>query len=119
MPVTDSHLVFEFAEPRDIGRIRILGGRTEGDEARTLFARPRVVELQRRRRAVHATPCVDDVGELFEIEVDFDDVETVTDRHRRHLRGRAAERDRRDLRDRLRGVVCRVYRAPMVPGWAT
>ena len=75
--MTDTRLVFEFAEPRDISRLQILGGRPAVDESRTLFRRPRVLELQ-----VDDGPCtyvlLDDVGELVAIDFDHDDVSTLT-----------------------------------------
>jgi hypothetical protein len=76
-PSTDTRLVFEFAEPRDIGRMQVLAGRTAVDEGRTLFRRPRVLELQ-----VDDGPCtyvvLDDVGELVSVDFEHDDVSTVS-----------------------------------------
>jgi hypothetical protein len=43
---TDTSLVFTFPDGADLERVRILGGRWAEDPARTMFSRPRLVELK-------------------------------------------------------------------------
>lgn len=75
--MTDTRLVFEFEDSRDIARLQILPGRPDIDESRTLFRRPRVLELQ-----ADDGPCtyveLADVGELVTVDFDRNDVETLT-----------------------------------------
>jgi hypothetical protein len=77
-PMTDSSVRIDLGEPTDLERIRILPGRPDADPSRTLFARPRVIEL----RADDVEDCdylvLEDSGELATFRFDHDDVSTVT-----------------------------------------
>ena len=75
--MTDTRLVFEFEDPRDIARLQILPGRPELDESRTLFLRPRVLELRADDGACTYVELAD-TGELVTVDFDHDDVETLT-----------------------------------------
>ncbi len=74
---SDSFLRVGFAEPTDLARIRILGGRPAADETRTAYLRPRLVEL----RVNDADTCtylpLTDDGELETHEFEHDDVEQI------------------------------------------
>jgi hypothetical protein len=50
---TDSALVFTFAEPTDLARVRIIAGRYAKDLQRTSFSRPRLLELEVDGRCDH------------------------------------------------------------------
>jgi len=77
VPMTDSVLVVEFAEPRDIGRLEILAGRPAVDETRSQYLRPRVLEVR-----PDDGPCtyvqLADTGELTPVPFAHDDVSTLT-----------------------------------------
>jgi len=72
---SDTYLRFTFPEPTDLARISIIPGRYDGDELRTTFFRPRVVELRwdDQCRAL-ALP---DTGELSVHEFEQGDVEAI------------------------------------------
>jgi hypothetical protein len=75
--MTDTRLVFEFEDPRDIARLQILPGRPDLDESRTLFLRPRVLELRADDGACTYVELADS-GELATVDFDHDDVATLT-----------------------------------------
>lgn len=72
---TDSVLRFTFTDPVDLKRVRILGGRFAGDEARTTMSRPRIVELRTDETCTHLE--LSDDGELAIHDFDHDDVTEV------------------------------------------
>jgi hypothetical protein len=76
-PMTDSVVRIDLAEPTDLARIRILPGRPDADPSRTLFGRPRVIELQADDGDCEYI-VLDDAGELAVFPFDHDDVSTVT-----------------------------------------
>ncbi len=72
---TDSVLQFTFDEPTDVSRIRILGGRFAGDEARKSFSRPHIVELRTGDSCAHLE--LADDGQLEIHDFRHDDVTEV------------------------------------------
>ncbi|MET0145815.1 MAG: zinc ribbon domain-containing protein [Ilumatobacteraceae bacterium] len=72
---TDSALQFTFAEPTDIARIEVLGGRYADDPARTLYSRPRIVELEIDGTCHHAE--LEDAGELVVVDISAGDVTQI------------------------------------------
>lgn len=76
-PMTDAFVRIDLGAPTDLKRIRILPGRPDADPSRTLFGRPRVIELQADDRDCDYV-VLDDQGELAAFPFDHDDVSTVT-----------------------------------------
>jgi hypothetical protein len=74
---TDSFLRVEFAEPTDLSRLRILGGRPAADETRTAYLRPRLVELRVNEGDTCSYLTLTDDGELETHEFGHDDVEDI------------------------------------------
>jgi hypothetical protein len=75
-PMTDMSLRFQFTEPTDLARIRILAGRPADDPSAQLFRAPRVLEM-----SVDEGPCsylvLEGGGELEIHDFEHDDVSTV------------------------------------------
>jgi hypothetical protein len=74
---TDSYLHLEFAEPTDLARIRILGGRPAADETRTAYLRPLLVELRVNEADTCTYLTLTDDGELETHDFERDDVEQI------------------------------------------
>jgi hypothetical protein len=74
---TDSFLRVDFAEPTDLARIRILGGRPAADETRTAYLRPRLLELRVNEGDTCSYLPLTDDGELETHEFEHDDVEQL------------------------------------------
>jgi hypothetical protein len=74
---TDSFLRVEFAEPTDLARIRILGGRPAADDTRTAYLRPRLVEFRVNDGDTCSYLPLSDDGELETHEFEHDDVEQI------------------------------------------
>ena len=74
---TDSFLRIGFAEPTDLARIRILGGRPAADETRSAYLRPRLVELRVNETDTCTYLPLTDDGELETHEFEHDDVEQI------------------------------------------
>ena len=88
--MTDTRLVFEFDEPRDIGRLQVLGGRPRRT-SRGRCSGGRACSNCGRTTVRARTSVLDDVGELVAVDFDHDDVSTRDGRDRRGLRGRGTE----------------------------
>jgi hypothetical protein len=74
---TDSFLQIDLAEPTDLARIRVLGGRLASDDTRTAYLRPRLVEVRVNGGDTCRYLTLPDDGELGVHEFEQDDVEQL------------------------------------------